>query len=264
MCSRLNQMAKLPGLVIDGEERPAKRKKPRAVEDVRSHAAALHNICPTDYADVLLMEGKELTASRMRFGLIPHWAKGPKAEVIKKFRLTFNARSETVFELASFRRPIRHQRCLIPVQGWHEWPDRTTPYFIHNADDSPLMFAAIWDSWESPYREDEATGPAITSMSVVTTPPGRYLGKFHDRCPLILEGAEALAWISEGLAPDDVQALIHPYESERLEAYRVAPASVVPKNKTLTALQPIAQPVPQGGDLPVIAESDQSPQLKLF
>jgi putative SOS response-associated peptidase YedK len=264
MCSRLNQMAKLPGLVIDGESKPARRRKTKAKEDTRSKNVFLHNLCPTDYADVLILEAGELIADRMRFGLIPGWAKGSKAEVAKKFRLTFNARSETIFDLASFRTPIKTRRCLIPVQGWHEWPDRTTPYFIHQVDDAPLMFAGIWDSWESPYPEDEESGPVITSMSVVTTPPGRYLSKFHDRCPLILEGEEALAWLSSGLAADDVRALIRPYESDRLEAYQVAPGAVLPKNKSTDALEPISAPVPQEGDEPIKAELDQTPELILF
>ncbi len=264
MCSRLNQMAKLPGLFIEGEERRPKRRKARSKEDRRSREMVLHNICPTDYVDVFTMEAGELIADRMRFGLIPRWAKGPKAEVVKQFRLTFNARSETVFDLASFRGPIKNQRCLIPVEGWHEWPDRTTPYFIHRVDGKPLMFGGVWDSWDSPYLEDEENGPVITSMSVVTTPPGRYLGKFHDRCPLILDGQDALAWLAEGLTPPEVRELIRPYESDRLEAYRVAPASVVPKNKSDEALQPILPPVPQEGDGPVEAASDQSQQLQLF
>lgn len=264
MCSRLNQLAQLPLLVIEGETKPAKRRKAKPQEDVRSQNAFLHNLCPTDYADVFTLNAGELIAERMRFGLIPTWAKGTKAEVVKKFRLTFNARSETIFDLASFRTPIKSRRCLIPVQGWHEWPDRTTPYFIHQVDDAPLMFAGIWDSWESPYPEDYESGPVITSMSVVTTPPGRYLGKFHDRCPLILEGAEAMAWMSEGLAPEDVRALIRPYESDRLEAYPVAPASVLPKNKSEEALHPISPPVPQEGTEPLKVEFDKTPELKLF
>ena len=53
--------------------------------------------------------------------------------------------------------------------------------------------ACIWDVWESPYPEDFENGPVITSMSVITTPSGRYMANFHDRSPLILEGENALA-----------------------------------------------------------------------
>jgi len=159
----------------------------------KSEVQLINNICPTDYAEVLTMTDGEIGIARMRFGLVPSLAKGTKAEVGKKFVHTFNARCVSIFELASFRSPILRQRCLIPVRGWHKWPDRSTPYFIHRSDDAPLLLAGIWDVWESPYPEDFESGPVITSMSVVTTPPGHYMGKFHDRSPLILEGETALA-----------------------------------------------------------------------
>ncbi len=56
----------------------------------------INNICPTDYADVLTFAGGELGIDRMRFGLVPGWAKGTKAEVGKKFVHTFNARCESI------------------------------------------------------------------------------------------------------------------------------------------------------------------------
>ena len=248
MCGRLNQFAMLPGLAIAGHALGVSRRKKKNHEDKKADIQIENNICPTDYADVLTMDAGEIGAERMRFGLVPSWAKGPKIDVAKKFAHTFNARCETVFELASFRGPILRQRCLVPVRGWHEWPDRTTPYFIHQTDDSPLLLAGIWDVWESPYPEDEATGPLITSMSVVTTPPGRYMAKFHDRSPLILEGENALAWLQPSMEPDDLKNLFKPYESEHLEAYRVSTAANQARNKTEAVLRPIGPPVPQEGD----------------
>ena len=263
MCGRLNQFAKIPALSIAGRALRIERRKKKEREDKRADVSVVNNICPTDYADVLTMESGELGVERMRFGLIPQWAKGGKAEVWKKFMLTFNARCETVFDLASYRLPVRQQRCLIPVRGWHEWPDRTTPYFIHRADDEPLLLAGIWDVWESRDPADAAGGALVTSMSVVTTPPGRYMAKFHDRSPLILEGDSALAWMQPGMQADDLRAFFKPYESEHLEAYRVSTAANQARNKTEEVLQPIAPPGPQAGDEPVKVEEEDS-DLKLF
>ncbi|MFN0080859.1 MAG: SOS response-associated peptidase [Prosthecobacter sp.] len=264
MCGRLNQFANIPALSLAGKKLHIERRKKKKDEDRKSEAQVINNICPTDYADVLTMEGDEIGIERMRFGLVPVWAKGSKAEVAKKFALTFNARCESVFELASYRGPILRQRCLIPVRGWHEWPDRTTPYFIHRINDAPLLLAAIWDVWESPYPEDFESGAVVTSMSVVTTPPGRYMAKFHDRSPLILEGESALAWMQPGMQADDLRALFKPYESEHLEAHRVSTAANQARNKSEEVLRPIAPPVPQAGDEPVKVEDDSNPQLKLF
>jgi putative SOS response-associated peptidase YedK len=267
MCGRLNQFAKIPALALAGRALRVERRKVRAGEDKKSEVPVINNICPTDYADVLTMDGGDLGVERMRFGLVPNWAKGSKAEVSKKFAHTFNARCESVFDLASYRRPILQRRCLIPVRGWHEWPDRQTPYFIHRADDAPLLLAGIWDVWESHDSADKASGPVVTSMSVITTPPGRYMGKFHDRSPLILEGDTAMNWLQAGMQADDIRAFFKPYESEYLEAYRVATLANQARNKTEAVFAPIAPPVPQEGDGPVEAgdaQDDESPGLKLF
>jgi putative SOS response-associated peptidase YedK len=200
----------------------------------------------------------------MRFGLIPAWAKGSKAEVSRKFLHTFNARCESVFELASYRGPVLRQRCLVPVRGWHEWPDSRTPYFIHRRDDAPLWLAGIWDEWVSGDPADAAEGPLITSMSVITTPPGRYMGKFHDRSPLILEDAAAAAWLDPGLRAADLRAFFKPCENEHLEAYRVSTLANQARNKTEAVCAPIAPPVPQAGDESVPMENDETPLLKLF
>ncbi len=267
MCGRLNQFAKLPALSIAGKALRLERRQKKSREDVKSEVLVVNNICPTDYADVLTMAAGEIGVERMRFGLVPSWAKGNKAEASKKFVHTFNARCESVFELASYRGPILRQRCLVPVRGWHEWPDRATPYFIHRADDAPLLLAGIWDVWESHDAADEASGQVVTSMSVITTPPGHYMGKFHDRSPLILEGESALAWLQPGRRSDDLRAFFKPYESAQLEAYRVATLANQARNKTEAVFAPIASPVPQEGNGPVeagIAQDDELPGLKLF
>lgn len=267
MCGRLNQFAKIPALSLAGRALRIEQRKARAGEDKKSEVAVVNNICPTDYADVLTLAAGDLAVERMRFGLLPSWARGSKAEVSKKFGHTFNARCESVFELASYRGPIMQRRCLIPVRGWHEWPDRQTPYFIHRRDDAPLWLAGIWDVWESQDLADQAGGPAVTSMSVITTPPGRYMGKFHDRSPLILEGEAAMAWMQPTSSADDLRTFFTPYESEHLEAYRVSTLANQARNKTEAVFAPIAPPVPQEGDEPVqVADdaNDELPGLKLF
>jgi len=244
MCGRLNQ---LELFAWAGIKLKLNRRKKKQREDKRSERGFRYNICPTDYADVVTMEngGDDVEVEKMRFGLIPSWAKGSKPEVWKKFMLTFNARSESVFDLSSYRGPIRRQRCLVPVCGWHEWPDRTTPYYIHRVDNEPLLLAGIWDCWDSSDPADEETGAVVTSMSVITTPPGRYMAKFHDRSPLVLEGERALEWLQPGLEKEDIQDFLRPYDSDQLEAYRVSTVVNKATNKNEEVIQAIEPPVPQ-------------------
>ena len=264
MCGRLNQFAKLPALAVAGEPLRVKTRAPKPREDRRSAVRVLNNICPTDYAEVMRAdEAGELVAEPMRFGLIPSWAKGSKADVGRKFLHTFNARCESVFELASYRSPILRQRCLVPVRGWHEWPDRRTPYFIHRRDDAPLLLAGLWDTWESRDSADEASGPLITSMSVITTPPGRYMAKFHDRSPLVLEERAALDWLRPDLTTEHIRGFFQPYDSPALEAWRVSDAAGRASNKSEAVWAPISPPVPHEGDAPV-ADENGTPLLNMF
>lgn len=262
MCGRLNQFAKMPALSLAGKALKLERRQNHPREDKRSGRVVIHNICPTDYADVVTCRDDAWEIQRMRFGLIPFWAKGSKTEVWRKFMMTFNARCESVFNLASYRQPMRQRRCLVPVRGWHEWPERSTPFYIHRADEQPLFLAGIWDTWESRDPADEETGTLVTSMSVITTPPGPYMAKFHDRSPLVLEGERALAWVRSDQPEDTLRALMQPYDSPQLEAYRVATAVNRATNKDATVCDPIAPPVPHG-DVPV-SLNEETPLLRLF
>lgn len=265
MCGRLNPKAQLRSLLLAGRERRVRRRAPRADEDRRAGVEIPHNVCPTDYADAVVgVSGEDLVAERLRFGLIPAWAKGSKAKVARRFGRTFNARCETVFDLASYREAILHRRCLVPVEGWHEWPERDQPYYIHRRDGAPVLLAGLWDRWISRDPADLAEGPTVSSMSVVTTPPGRYLGKFHDRGPLILDDEATLAWLDPATPPESLRRLLRPYDHPELEAYRVSAAVNRPRLKTGEVRRPIAPPVPQAGDEPLPAPASPAPETPLL
>jgi putative SOS response-associated peptidase YedK len=160
--------------------------------------------------------------------------------------------------LASYSQPVRQRLCLVPVRGWHEWPDRNTPFYIHRADDQPLVPAGIWDTWESRDPADQDAGSLVTSMSIITTPPVAYMAKSHDRSPLVLEGARALAWVRPDQSEDQMRALMQPYDSPRLEVCRVATAVNRATNKDATVRDAIAPPVPHG-DVPVATDEETLP-----
>ena len=81
-----------------------------------------------------------------KWGLIPFWCKTEEdAEKMRKF--TYNARSETVFELPSFRGPILSKRCIVPSTGYFEWRHETdgtkSPYFIYVKDLDIISFGGV-------------------------------------------------------------------------------------------------------------------------
>ena len=87
-----------------------------------------------------------------RFGLLPGFAKD-----IKYGLRTYNARSETVASLASFKNAwSKGRHCIIPAEVIYE-PDWRTgkhvPTRITRADGESIGVAGLWQPWKSPAGE---------------------------------------------------------------------------------------------------------------
>lgn len=91
----------------------------------------------------------EIEVVMARFGLLPGFAKE-----IKYGAHTYNARSETVSTLASFKTAWSNARhCVVPCQAIYE-PDWRTrkhvPTRFTAANDGTLGVAGLWQAWRSP------------------------------------------------------------------------------------------------------------------
>ncbi|WVZ05320.1 hypothetical protein V8G54_018666 [Vigna mungo] len=125
----------------------------------------------------------------------------------------FNARSESIDEKASFRRLLPKSRCLVAVEGklerlglgvgdaeafisisflspeiesqgpdsmganiFYEWKkdgSKKQPYYIHFKDGRPLVFAALYDSWQN------SEGETLYTFTIVTTSSSSALQWLH-------------------------------------------------------------------------------------
>ena len=75
------------------------------------------NVAPTQMVPVVRTVDGVRQLSRMRWGLVPFFAKGVPGPYS-----TINARIETIETSASYRGPWqRGQRCIIPAAGFYEW-----------------------------------------------------------------------------------------------------------------------------------------------
>ncbi|CAN0479941.1 unnamed protein product, partial [Ectocarpus sp. 12 AP-2014] len=85
----------------------------------------------------------------MRWGLVPSFTK--KGDKPDFFRM-FNARSETAAEKPSFRRLVGRRHGVVAFTGFYEWKrdekGERQPYYFHYADDRPLLFAVLYDTWQ--------------------------------------------------------------------------------------------------------------------
>ena len=81
----------------------------------------------------------KLDAGKQKFGLL-EW--GFLAPWDKSKRI-FNAAAETVAAKRTFSESFKSRRCLMPADGFYEWPKKQ-PTLIHFKDDRPFCFAGLW------------------------------------------------------------------------------------------------------------------------
>ena len=148
---------------------------------------------------------------RLRWGLIPGWAKDPAIG-----NRLINARAETAAEKPSFRTALRRRRCLVAADGFYEWQrtgSRKQPFFIHMKDDGPFAIAGVWETWEGP---DHA---AIESCALLTTEPNDLMRPIHNRMPVILEPESYDQWLDQSeQRPDVLAPLLRPFSDGRMQA----------------------------------------------
>lgn len=162
--------------------------------------------------------GDSVVLHCMKWGLVPSFTK--KSEKPDFFKM-FNARSESISEKASFRRLIPKSRCIVAVEGFYEWKkdgSKKQPYYIHFKDGRPLVFAALYDSWEN------SEGEKLYTFTILTTSSSSTLQWLHDRMPVILGDKGATdAWLN-GSSPSEYNTVLKPYEGPDLVWYPVNPA----------------------------------------
>lgn len=158
-----------------------------------------YNGCPTqDFAACRLETSGARGVARLRWGLVPAWAKDAKMGS----RL-INARSETVHEKPAFRAAFRRRRCLVPADGWLEWRNDGSarqPYFITAASREPVSFAALWERWER-------DGEPIESFTILTTGASAAIVDIHHRQPAIIEAGDFDEWLAPGTPTERLLAL---------------------------------------------------------
>ena len=160
-----------------------------------------YNIAPTQTIPVVTQDGW-LAA---RWGMIAPWVKDA-AEISSKFA-TFNARSETVSEKATFRDAwSAGRRCIIPALGYFEWKttdDGKQPYFVRHVDETPLCFGGLYE----PARNSTSGAGVPASCTIITQPASDQLASLHTRMPLMFGVQGIESWLNEGGVGPEVSDL---------------------------------------------------------
>ncbi len=214
----------------------------RAVDATDGAARADYNVAPTKQIVTVVQrhprdaEGDpdpdtvERTLRLVRWGLVPSWAKDPKAGA-----RMINARSETAGSKPAFRRALNARRCLIPADGWYEWQrgkDHKQPYFTHYTDGSSLAMAGLWEYWKPKDDPDNAYPEGLVTAAVLTTAAVGPLAQVHDRMPLVLPPSAWDAWLDPdaGADTDEVAALLAPPSPDLVAAMEIRPVAATVNN----------------------------------
>lgn len=189
------------------------------------------NIAPTQNAGVIVATEAGPAWRRMRWGLVPFWAK----DAATGNRL-INARADTAADKPAFRQAMAKRRCVVPVSGFYEWKaagKRKTPYFVSAAEGEPLSAAGLWEKWVAP-----STGEPLFTFTILTTDANATLAPLHDRMPTILPRADVGRWLANGDAN-----LLRPCAPELLASWPVSPRVNSPKNDGPDLVEKIADEI---------------------
>lgn len=185
--------------------------------------APRYNIAPSQLSPVIVREGALNKLKMYKWGLVPSWSKDTKIG----YKM-INARAETVSEKASFKRPFKSQRCLVIADGFYEWehPDKKKkiPYRLKMKDDSLLTFAGLWDVWR------KETEPLYT-YTIITTSNNDLIEPIHDRMPVILPKQNREIWLNPESNEAELKELLVPYDSNKMDMYRVSEVVNNPRNE---------------------------------
>lgn len=154
---------------------------------------------------------------QMRWGLIPNWYKGPNHNEMAG--MTLNARSESIYEKASFRHLIERNHCVVPMSGFYEYQTNgkeKKPFFVYPANEPLFSMAGIHDQYVDP-----TTGEIIQSFSVITCEANELMANIHNskkRMPVLLDDKGIDTWLND---PQNVKHLLQPSPDSWLKAHPV-------------------------------------------
>jgi len=127
-------------------------------------------VFPTQAVVALTPEG----VTTLNWGLRVEWQK----------TAIINARADTIAQKKTFAHAFRHNRCLVPVNGYWEWTPAKKKVFFHFDDDRLFWFGGIY------YPEENGS-----KLVLITTEPNTLGAPVHDRMPVVISSEEKEQWL---------------------------------------------------------------------
>ena len=185
-----------------------------------------YNIAPTQRIDaVMQLPGQTPTPTKLRWGLLPPWAK--ERSIGNRM---INARGETVDSKPSFRKAFTHRRCLIPTDGYYEWKkvdDGKQPFLIHRPDNGAMAMAGLWEE----NNRIDPDGETIRTCTIITTGANATTKSIHDRMPVFIHPSDFDRWLDPNFHDaGELKSLLNPAPDDHLAIDAVSRRVNSPKN----------------------------------
>jgi putative SOS response-associated peptidase YedK len=156
------------------------------------------------------------------WGLIPTWATHDPVGYRKKSN-TLNARSETIFEKASFKESASEKRCLILADGFYEPHHENSvsiPHFCYQpSKDCPegelFLFAGLYNELDE----------NITTATILTVDANEFFAEVHNkkkRMPLVLDEYHYEDWIDDLSDPELNEIMATGFTSQPFSAHPIS------------------------------------------
>ena len=181
-----------------------------------------YNIAPSQKVLAVVNDGTKNRLGYLKWGLVPPWAKDQKIG----YKM-INARAETAAEKPSFRHAFKKKRCLIIADAFYEWQrtdEGKIPMLAKLKSGKPFAFAGLWETWQSP------DGETVNTCTILTTQANRVMGTIHDRMPVMLSEEGEKLWLDPEQAPQVLEELLKPFDSDEMETFEVSDAVNSPKH----------------------------------
>lgn len=205
------------------------RKYLKAVSDLNDNKFTAYHTNGFNHQELpVITQNRPDEIQYYRWGLVPFFIKDI-AGAKDIWNKTLNARSESVFETASFKKYIGSQRCLIPATGFFEWHTELSvkyPYHIMVKDDDfpdstrSFCFGGLYNNWV-----DKSTGEVFNTFTILTTPANGVMSFIHNsakRMPFILPLELEQEWLNPDLNDSQIKSMMKPYDNSKLVAHTIS------------------------------------------
>ena len=106
------------------------------------------------------------------------------------------------------------------------------PYSIGMKNDSPFVFAGLWEGWKDP-----ATDGWLRTCTIITGEPNELVAQIHTRMPVILPEEDHAKWLGEA-EDGDLKALLKPFPADRMRVWEISPRVNSPENNDPRIIDP--------------------------